>query len=147
MAEDTQDPNANPISMGDWENALNEEKATTPVNAAPAAAARSPEPAGGHGLASVFSELGNAGHAGEGGGLELVAEIPIMLSVELGASRVAVKSMMQLGQGSVIELDGRPGDPLNVYANGQLIAKGEVVTVNDHLGIRLTQLVRPKASV
>jgi flagellar motor switch protein FliN/FliY len=130
--------------MSDWQSALNEEKAEPAVGEA--SAARASEPVATSALASVFSELGNASPVGDGGGIELVAEIPIVISVELGAARVAVKNMMQLGQGSVIELDGRPGDPLNVYANGQLIAKGEVVTVNDHLGIRLTQLVRPKAA-
>ena len=72
-----------------------------------------------------------------------VLDIPVLLSVELGRTKVPIKHILQLGQGSVVELDALAGEPMDVLVNGYLIAQGEVVVVNDKFGIRLTDVVTP----
>lgn len=72
-----------------------------------------------------------------------VLDIPVQLSVELGRTRVPIKYILQLAQGSVVELDALAGEPMDVLVNGYLIAQGEVVVVNDKFGIRLTDVVTP----
>ena len=75
--------------------------------------------------------------------INLVLDIPVQLSVELGRTKVSIKHILQLGQGSVVELDALAGEPMDVLVNGYLIAQGEVVVVNDKFGIRLTDVVTP----
>ena len=70
-------------------------------------------------------------------------DIPVTLTVELGRTRIPIKQILQLAQGSVVELDGLAGEPMDVMVNGCLIAQGEVVVVNDKFGIRLTDIVTP----
>lgn len=72
-----------------------------------------------------------------------VLDIPVQLSVELGRKKVPIKYLLQLAQGSVVELDALAGEPMDVLVNGYLIAQGEVVVVNDKFGIRLTDVVTP----
>jgi len=72
-----------------------------------------------------------------------VLDIPVQLSVELGRTKVPIKHILQLGQGSVVELDALAGEPMDVLVNGYLIAQGEVVVVNEKFGIRLTDVVTP----
>ena len=75
--------------------------------------------------------------------INMVLDIPVTLSVELGRTKVPIKYILQLAQGSVVELDALAGEPMDVLVNGYLIAQGEVVVVNDKLGIRLTDVVTP----
>jgi flagellar motor switch protein FliN/FliY len=75
--------------------------------------------------------------------INMVLDIPVQLSVELGRTKVPIKHILQLGQGSVVELDALAGEPMDVLVNGYLIAQGEVVVVNDKFGIRLTDVVTP----
>ena len=75
--------------------------------------------------------------------INMVLDIPVQLSVELGRTKVPIKYILQLGQGSVVELDAMAGEPMDVLVNGYLIAQGEVVVVNDKFGIRLTDVVTP----
>lgn len=75
--------------------------------------------------------------------LEMILDIPVNLTVELGRTKIAIRSLLQLAQGSVVELDGLAGEPMNVLVNGCLIAQGEVVVVNDKFGIRLTDIISP----
>ena len=75
--------------------------------------------------------------------IEMVLDIPVQLTVELGRTRIPIKHILQLAQGSVIELDALAGEPMDVLVNGCLIAQGEVVVVNDKFGIRLTDIVTP----
>ncbi len=75
--------------------------------------------------------------------INMVLDIPVQLSVELGRTRVSIKHILQLAQGSVVELDALAGEPMDVLVNGYLIAQGEVVVVNDKFGIRLTDVVTP----
>jgi flagellar motor switch protein FliN/FliY len=75
--------------------------------------------------------------------IDFILDIPVQLTVELGRTKIAIKNLLQLAQGSVVELDGMAGEPMDVLVNGYLIAQGEVVVVNDKFGIRLTAVVTP----
>jgi flagellar motor switch protein FliN len=75
--------------------------------------------------------------------LNMVLDIPVQLTVELGRTRIPIKNILQLAQGSVVELEAMAGEPMDVLVNGFLIAQGEVVVVNDKFGIRLTDIVTP----
>jgi len=75
--------------------------------------------------------------------LEFILDIPLRVSVELGRTRMVVNDLLQLGQGSVVELSKMAGEPLEVLVNEKLIAKGEVVVVNDKFGVRLTDIISP----
>ncbi len=72
-----------------------------------------------------------------------VLDIPVQLTVELGRKKVPIKHVLQLGQGSIVELDTLAGEPMDVLVNGYLVAQGEVVVVNNKFGIRLTDVVTP----
>ena len=74
-------------------------------------------------------------------GLDLILDVPVTISVEIGRSKIPVRNLIQLNQGSVVELDRMAGEPLDVLVNGSLIAHGEVVVVNDKFGVRLTDVV------
>ena len=73
----------------------------------------------------------------------LILDIPVQVTVELGRTRLPIRNLLQLAQGSVVELDGLAGEPMDVLVNGCLIAQGEVVVVNDKFGIRLTDIITP----
>ncbi len=75
--------------------------------------------------------------------LDFILDIPLTISVELGRTKMVINDMLQLGQGSVIELAKLAGEPLDVYVNGKLMARGEVVLVNDKFGVRLTDIISP----
>lgn len=75
--------------------------------------------------------------------LDFILDIPLKVSVELGRAKVVIKDLLQLGQGSVLELDKLAGEPLEVLVNGKLVARGEVVVVNEKFGIRLTDIISP----
>lgn len=95
------------------------------------------------------AELGNLkpdvpdGTANRELNLDVVLDIPVTLSMEVGRSRISIRNLMQLNQGSVVELERATGEPLDVYVNGTLIAHGEVVVINDKFGIRLTDVISP----
>ena len=78
-----------------------------------------------------------------GNDLNMILDIPVQLTVELGRTRVPIKHILQLAQGSVVELETLAGEPMDVLVNGFLIAQGEVVVVNEKFGIRLTDIVTP----
>ena len=75
--------------------------------------------------------------------LDFILDIPLKVTVELGRTKVYVKELLQLGQGSVVELDKLAGEPLEILINEKLVAKGEVVVVNEKFGIRLTDIISP----
>jgi flagellar motor switch protein FliN/FliY len=98
--------------------------------------------------APVFEELSssNAGtHVNND--LDMILDIPVQMTVELGRTRIAIKSLLQLAQGSVVELDGLAGEPMDVLVNGCLIAQGEVVVVNERFGVRLTDIITPSERI
>ncbi len=76
-------------------------------------------------------------------GIDLLLDIPLEISVEVGRSRILVRDLLQLQEGSLVELDKLAGEPLDLYVNGRLIARGEAVVVNEKFGLRLTDVVSP----
>ncbi len=96
----------------------------------------------------VFPQLsGQSGNGQARQDIDMILDIPVQLTVELGRTRIPIKHILQLAQGSVIELDALAGEPMDVLVNGCLIAQGEVVVVNDKFGIRLTDIVTPSERV
>jgi flagellar motor switch protein FliN/FliY len=75
--------------------------------------------------------------------LDVILDVPVTLSLEVGRTRLPIRSLLQLNQGSVVELERASGEPLDVYVNGTLVAHGQVVVVNEKFGIRLTDVVSP----
>jgi flagellar motor switch protein FliN/FliY len=84
-----------------------------------------------------------AGTAGGDMNLDVILDVPVQLSLEVGRARIPIRNLLQLNQGSVIELERAAGEPLDVYVNGTLIAQGEVVVVNERFGVRLTDVISP----
>ena len=129
--------------MDDWASALAEQTAASapaPQQASAPAPAAVAAPAG----AQVFQPLQNtAAGAAATVDIERILDVPVQLMAEIGRTRITIKNLLQLSQGSVVELDGLAGQPLDVLINGYLIAQGEVVVVNDKFGIRLTDIVTP----
>ncbi len=94
--------------------------------------------------ANIFNRLSPGNPPADGPqDLDLILDIPVTLTVELGRTKIPIKHILQLAQGSVIELDALAGEPMDVLVNGCLIAQGEVVVVNEKFGIRLTDIVTP----
>jgi flagellar motor switch protein FliN/FliY len=97
----------------------------------------------------VFEELSGSNSPGThvNDDLDMILDIPVQITVELGRTRIAIKNLLQLAQGSVVELDGMAGEPMDVLVNGCLIAQGEVVVVNERFGIRLTDIITPSERI
>jgi flagellar motor switch protein FliN len=96
--------------------------------------------------AAPVNELQAGAPAAAAGGdinLDVVLDIPVTLSMEVGRSRISIRNLLQLNQGSVVELERTTGEPLDVYVNGTLVAHGEVVVINEKFGIRLTDVISP----
>ncbi|CAB3946820.1 Flagellar motor switch protein FliN [Achromobacter insolitus] len=134
----------------DWAAAMAEQTAAASPAAEPAAPAPAPAPsaapAAQPAAQSVFKPLaGTAG--GAGADIDLIMDVPVQLTVELGRTRLTIKNLLQLGQGSVVELDGLAGEPMDIFVNGYLIAQGEVVVVEDKYGIRLTDIITPSERI
>ena len=124
MSEETE-------GMDDWASALAEQHGSS-VN-----------PTGG----GVFQPLTGGGELSTPNDIEMILDIPVQMTVELGRTKIAIKNLLQLAQGSVVELDGMAGEPMDVLVNGCLIAQGEVVVVNDKFGIRLTDVITPSERI
>jgi flagellar motor switch protein FliN/FliY len=93
---------------------------------------------------AAFTNFASTGvSTAAGNDINMILDIPVQLTVELGRTRIPIKHILQLAQGSVVELDALAGEPMDVLVNGYLIAQGEVVVVNDKFGIRLTDIVTP----
>jgi flagellar motor switch protein FliN/FliY len=98
--------------------------------------------------ASMFQDFSGANiKTGTHNDIDFILDIPVQLTVELGRTKIAIKNLLQLAQGSVVELDGLAGEPMDVLVNGCLIAQGEVVVVNDKFGIRLTDIITPSERI
>ena len=95
----------------------------------------------------VFKPLSDGITGGASRDLEMIMDIPVKLTVELGRTRITIKQLLELAQGSVIELDGLAGEPMDIQINGYLIAQGEVVVVDDKYGIRITEIITPSERV
>ena len=101
----------------------------------------------GEGEESIDEEGVTSVTGGESKSLDLILDIPLTVAVELGRSKMLINDLLQLGQGSVIELTKLVGEPLEVLVNEKLIARGEVVVVNEKFGVRLTDIVSPMERV
>ena len=94
--------------------------------------------------AAEFSDLQDEAQPGGGDvNLDVILDVPVTLSMEVGRTRIPIRNLLQLNQGSVVELDRAAGEPLDVFVNGTLVAHGEVVVVNEKFGIRLTDVISP----
>ncbi|GAB4088051.1 flagellar motor switch protein FliN [Hydrogenophaga soli] len=125
------DPSAEQAMADEWAQALEEQThASSGGSGAPA-------------FDAVDDAFASASRPAANNDINMVLDIPVQLSVELGRTKVPIKYILQLGQGSVVELDALAGEPMDVLVNGYLIAQGEVVVVNDKFGIRLTDIVTP----
>jgi len=126
-------------AMDDWGSAMAEQassSATTPAQPAAASSRAATE--------RVFPQLHGSTAANIApGDIDRVLDVPVQLTAELGRTRITIKNLLQLSPGSVVELDGLAGEPMDVFINGYLIAQGEVVVVNEKFGIRLTDIVMP----
>ena len=121
------------VSEDDWAAAMNEQ---TTTDAKPGAAAAP---------AQIFEQFGGGQQkSATPQGFDMIMDIPVRLTVELGRTKISIRNLLQLAHGSVVELDGLAGEPMDVLINGTLIAQGEVVVVNDKFGIRLTDIVTPQ---
>jgi flagellar motor switch protein FliN len=94
-----------------------------------------------------FEELDEQNVSGPPRDLEFLLDIPLLLSVELGRTKMLINDLLQLGQGSVVELEKLAGEPMEVFVNNRLIARGEVVVINEKFGVRLTDIVSPSERV
>jgi flagellar motor switch protein FliN/FliY len=170
VVEDAEDGGNDQSAADDWAAALEEQRheeqqggddAQADVDAAMAAAAaggsssepRSPEwLRGGHDPGDAtpmqpeeFSQSVPDGV--DAVNLDMVLDVPVTISMEIGRTRIPIRNLLQLNQGSVVELDRLAGEPLNVLVNGTLIAHGEVVVVNEKFGIRLTDVISPSERI
>jgi len=120
------------ISADDWGAAMQEQES----------AARTPNAPGSMAAGQIFEQFSaNGAVAAQRTDLDTILDIPVQLEVQLGRTKIAIKNLLQLAQGSVVELDGMAGEPMEVLVNGCLIAQGEVVVVNEKFGIRLTDII------
>lgn len=143
----------NQITEDDWAAAMQEQAAAdggldaeaAQVAADLAAAAASTEsPYQARPASQLFEDFGNAAaKPGTLNDFDMILDIPVQLTVELGRTKLTIRNLLQLAHGSVVELDGLAGEPMDVLVNGTLIAQGEVVVVNDKFGIRLTDIITP----
>ncbi len=116
------------ISADDlWAEAMNEQATTS-----------TPDP-----TENVFKSFESNGANGSLQDIDLIMDIPVKLTVELGRTKMTIKELLRLTQGSVVALDGLAGEPLDILINGYLIAQGEVVVVNDKYGVRITDIITP----
>jgi flagellar motor switch protein FliN len=124
----------------EWAAALAETKpAAAPSAVRTATQVQAPESVAPAAFASFAPSAGTVA----GNDINMILDIPVQLTVELGRTRIPIKNILQLAQGTVVELDALAGEPMDVLVNGYLIAQGEVVVVNEKFGIRLTDIVTP----
>jgi flagellar motor switch protein FliN len=94
-----------------------------------------------------FDALNEGASEGADVSLDMILDVPVTLAMEVGRTRISIRNLLQLNQGSVVELDRAAGEPLDVFVNGTLVAHGEVVVINEKFGIRLTDVISPAERV
>ncbi len=131
MSENENDPNE--ALADEWAAALEESEGGADAEETPAAES------------AQFQELQADTSAFSDGDVQLdaILDVPVTISMEIGRTQIAIRNLLQLNQGSVVELDRLAGEPMDVLVNGTLIAKGEVVVVNEKFGVRLTDIISP----
>ena len=157
MSEESTDTGV--TEMDDWAAAMAEQEASEPAtedgSAETSSETESADPPaevanenGAETQAPVFEQFSNDGVlTGARNDIDMIMDIPVQLTVELGRTKLPIKNLLQLAQGSVVELDGMAGEPMDVLVNGCLLAQGEVVVVNDKFGIRLTDIITPSERI
>ncbi|MDY0073472.1 MAG: flagellar motor switch protein FliN [Thauera sp.] len=142
------------ISEDDWAAAMQEQAASEAgsgvdseaerIAAELAAAAMDESPYQAKPASQLFEDFsGNTAPKNSLNDFDMILDIPVQITVELGRTKLTIRNLLQLAHGSVVELDGLAGEPMDVLVNGTLIAQGEVVVVNDKFGIRLTDIISP----
>ena len=129
----------------DWAAAMAEQASTGEagaIEATEAASSAAARPA-----SDMFQQYAPAAGNGHANDIDMIMDIPVQMSVELGRTKIPNTHSLQLAHGSVVELDGLAGEPMNVLINGCLIAQGEVVVVNEKFGIRLTDIITPSERI
>jgi flagellar motor switch protein FliN/FliY len=146
MAEDKDQ-----ISADDWASAMAEQDNVAPAAATGAdadwGAALAEQTAAQPVHMPSFDTAGDTSIQPAANNLDMILDIPVSLTVELGRTKIAIRNLLQLAQGSIVELEGLAGEPMNVLVNGTLVAQGEVVVVNDKFGIRLTDIITPSERI
>ncbi len=137
------DPQNN-ATVDDWSAAMAEQAATAPETQGQAQANAH---ANANAEKANFQEFASQAAGTKHNDIDFILDIPVQLTVELGRTKIPIKNLLQLAQGSVVELDGLAGEPMDVLVNGCLIAQGEVVVVNDKFGIRLTDIITPSERI
>jgi flagellar motor switch protein FliN/FliY len=140
MSPDTPSDDEQDAMAAEWAAALAEAGAASTPAPAPAVEVTAPVE---QVSTPSFANFTPSVTGGPTGDINMILDIPVQLTVELGRTRIPIKNILQLAQGSVVELDALAGEPMDVLVNGYLIAQGEVVVVNDKFGIRLTDIVTP----
>lgn len=136
MSEENQTEQAD--ATDDWADAMAEQ------------AVAEAEAGGDEGAAAAeFDNLEDTsgGPAGDEANMDVILDIPVTISMEIGRTHISIRNLLQLNQGSVVELDRLAGEPMDVLVNGTLVAHGEVVVVNEKFGIRLTDVISPAERV
>ena len=146
------DKDDNQITEDDWAAAMMEQAASEGSDAdseaekvaSQLAAAADDSPYQAKPASQIFPDFGDADAKSSGlSDFDMILDIPVQMTVELGRTKLSIRNLLQLAHGSVVELDGLAGEPMDVLVNGTLIAQGEVVVVNDKFGIRLTDIITP----
>ena len=141
---ETDTPDDNQISDDDWAAAMQEQAAAEGLTEPAAPHEDDGSPFQAKPASQLFPDFGQGGaKSGSLNDYDMILDIPVQLTVELGRTKIAIRNLLQLAHGSVVELDGMAGEPMDVLVNGTLIAQGEVVVVNDKFGIRLTDIITP----
>ncbi len=148
MSDENETKSDEDAAAADWEAALQEQEAAGEDGGQDTAA--DDAGSGGDGIqraamAALQDEGGAEGD--ENVNLDVILDIPVTLAMEIGRTKISIRHLLQLNQGSVVELDRLAGEPLDVLVNGTLIAHGEVVVVNERFGIRLTDVISPQERV
>jgi len=136
MSEEIENQEA--ATMDDWADAMAEQAETEAVDQLSAEVP-----------AAEFENLEDTsgGPAADEANLDVILDIPVTISMEIGRTHISIRNLLQLNQGSVVELDRLAGEPMDVLVNGTLVAHGEVVVVNEKFGIRLTDVISPAERV
>ena len=122
----------------EWEAALAQQASTSGASGGDGGASLADQM-----MPAAFANFGSTNTAGAGNDINMILDIPVQITVELGRTKITIKNLLQLAHGSVVELEAMAGEPMDVLVNGTLIAQGEVVVVNDKFGIRLTDIITP----
>ena len=137
MSEDDKEPQADEALADEWAAALEQQEEEEDLAADPTEVAE---------FQSLDEESVSSTSTGDVN-MDAILDVPVTISMEIGRTNIAIRNLLQLNQGSVVELDRLAGEPMDVLVNGTLIAQGEVVVVNEKFGIRLTDIISPSERV